>query len=109
MMKTRWLSGIERRSARGMMDGRNGWAVSKARSCSIIISRPSIDHGLAAGGGDLLGGAGGELGGADGQGLGQFAVAEDLQAVVVAALDQAGGAEGGLVDDGAGGELGLQV
>ena len=54
----------------------------------------------AAGGGDLLGGGlAAELLGLDGQGLGQLAVAEDLDAVVVAALDDAAGAQGGLVDD----------
>src|SRR5438270_398465 len=60
------------------------------------------DDGQATRGGDLGGGRFAELLGVDGQGLGDLAVAEDLDPVVVPALDDAPGPERRLVDHGAG-------
>src|SRR5690606_8169396 len=74
---------------------------------SIRCGASVDDLDRAAGGSDLVGGGLAELLGPDGQGLGQVAVAEDLHAVVVPALDQAPGPQGGLVDGGAGVEEGL--
>ena len=65
--------------------------INHPHAASLADGVPPLgnDNRLAAGGGDLGGGRLAELGGVDGRGLGQLAVAEDLDPVVVPPLDQA--------------------